>query len=378
MKTVNSLQSFTNKPKRVVVAMSGGVDSSVAAALLREQGYDVIGISMQLWDYTEGERDRFGSCCSLDDLYDARRVADKLNIPFYVVNFEEAFSKAVVDYFVDGYLKGETPNPCLKCNQILKFEVLLKRALELDADFLATGHYSRVKYDEKRKRYLLLRGKDASKDQSYFLFTMTQKQLSKIIFPLGDLTKIDVRRLAQKYGLNVAEKKDSQEICFAPEDYPSFIAKYAGNRADNGSSYKLEPAGEIVDLNGNILGAHKGLYKYTIGQRKGLGVTRGEPLYVLKIDAKNNQLVVGPEDDLFSKGLIAKEAHWIGIPFPDSPLDVIARIRYRHKGIEAKVAPLDDNRVEVRFERPEKSVTPGQAVVFYKGDEVIGGGWIEK
>lgn len=358
--------------------MSGGVDSSTAAALLKEQGYDVIGISMQLWDYTEGERDRFGSCCSLDDLYDARRVADKLDIPFYVVNFEEMFSKAVVDYFVESYLKGETPNPCLKCNQIIKFEVLLKRALELEADFLATGHYARVMYNADTGRYLLLRGKDLTKDQSYFLFTMTQKQLSKIIFPLGDLTKTDVRKIAKRFGLNIAEKKDSQEVCFAPEDYPSFIARKVGRCADNGSSYKFEPTGDIVDLNGNILGVHKGLYKYTIGQRKGLGVARGEPLYVLKIDTKKNQLIVGSENNLFSNGLIANETNWIGISSLDSATEVIARIRYRHKGAEVVVLPLDNNRVEVRFKRPEKSITPGQAVVFYKEDEVIGGGWIEK
>ena len=362
--------SPTNKPNRVVVAMSGGVDSSTAAALLKEQGYDVIGISMQLWDYTEGERDGFGSCCSLDDLYDARRVADKLDIPFYVVNFEEMFSKAVVDYFVESYLQGETPNPCLKCNQVLKFEVLLKRALELEADFLATGHYARVMYNADTGRYLLLRGKDLTKDQSYFLFTMTQEQLSRIIFPLGDLTKTDVRRLAKKIGLNVAEKKDSQEICFAPEDYPSFVAQYTGHRKDT--------KGDIVDVHGKVLGIHNGLYRYTIGQRKGLGVARGEPLYVLKIDTEKNQLVVGPEKGLFSEGLIAREANWIGISSLESEIEVLARIRYRHRGAEAVVSPLDDGRVEVRFKRPEKSITPGQAVVFYKGDEVVGGGWIEK
>ncbi|MBI5874576.1 MAG: tRNA 2-thiouridine(34) synthase MnmA, partial [Deltaproteobacteria bacterium] len=272
----------------------------------------------------------------------------------------------------------ETPNPCLKCNQILKFETLLKKALELEADFLATGHYARVAHDEDRGRYLLLKGKDSTKDQSYFLFTMTQRQLAKVIFPLGDLPKADVRKLAKKFGLNVAEKKDSQEICFAPEDYPSFIIKRAGRNID--------AKGEIVDLSGNVLGMHKGLYKYTIGQRKGIGVTIGEPLYVLKIDSETNRLVVGPEQGLFSNGLIAKETNWIGVPFPKAEIEVLAKIRYRHKGIEAKVAPLDDNlvpagfkqgRVEVRFERPEKSVTPGQAVVFYKGDEVIGGGWIE-
>lgn len=348
--------------------MSGGVDSSTAAALLKENGYDVIGISMQLWDYTSGEKDRPGSCCSLDDLYDARKVTDKLGIPFYVVNFEEAFSKSVVDYFVEGYLKGETPNPCLKCNQVLKFEALLRKALELEADFLATGHYARVSYDEDKRRYLLLRGRDVSKDQSYFLFTMTQNQLQRIKFPLGDLTKAEVRGIAKKFNLNVAEKKDSQEICFVEEDYPSFISQRLG---------RMDAHGEITDTSGNVIGMHKGLYKYTIGQRKGLGVTKGKPLYALKLDAERNMLVVGAEENLFRDSLIAKDTNWIGIPLPDSPIDVTAMIRYRHKGADATVIPLPDGKVKVCFKKPEKSITPGQAVVFYRGDEVIGGGWIE-
>lgn len=368
MKTHGKLQEMMDKPKRVVIAMSGGVDSSTAAALLKENGYDVIGISMQLWDYTSGEKDRPGSCCSLDDLYDARKVADKLDIPFYVVNFEEAFSKSVVDYFVEGYLKGETPNPCLKCNQVLKFEALLRKALELEADFLATGHYARVSYDEDKRRYLLLKGRDVSKDQSYFLFTMTQNQLQRIKFPLGDLTKTEVRGLAKKFNLNVAEKKDSQEICFVEEDYPSFISQRLG---------RMDAHGEIMDTSGNVIGMHKGLYKYTIGQRKGLGVTKGEPLYALKLDAERNMIVVGAEENLFRDSLIAKDTNWIGIPSPESPIDVTAMIRYRHKGADATVIPLPDGKIKVCFKTREKSITPGQAVVFYRGDEVIGGGWIE-
>lgn len=367
---MNTLTYPNNKPKRVVVAMSGGVDSSTAAALLKKQGYDVIGMSMQLFDRTEGEKDNSGTCCSMDDLYDARRVADKLNIPFYVVNFKEAFSKSVIDYFVEGYLNGETPNPCLKCNQILKFETLLNKALELEADILATGHYARVVYDENRRRHLLLRGKDISKDQSYFLFTMTQKQLSKVIFPIGDLRKGDVRKLAKGFGLNVADKRDSQEICFTSKDYSSFISQHIGQQAG--------AKGEIVDKNGAVLGIHNGLYRYTIGQKKGIGINKGEPLYVLKIDVKKNQLVVGPEDGLFSRGFIAKETNWIGIPSLNSEIEVIAKIRYRHKGVEAKVLPLGNNRTEVCFKTLEKSVTPGQAVVFYRDEEILGGGWIEK
>ena len=366
--SMNTLQHTADKPRRVVVAMSGGVDSSVAAALLKEQGYDVIGMSMQLWDYTGGEKDRYGSCCSLDDIYDARRVADKLDIPFYVVNFEEMFSKEVVDYFVNSYLKGETPNPCLKCNQVLKFEALLRRALELEADSLATGHYARVGYDGDSGRHLLLKGRDVSKDQSYFLFTMTQNQLKRVKFPLGNLTKTDVRSLAKKFGLNVAEKKDSQEICFVEEDYPSFISHRLG---------KMDVHGEIADTSGNVIGIHNGLYKYTIGQRKGLGVTKGEPLYVLKLDAAKNRLIVGPEENLFRDSLVAKETNWIGTSSPDYPIDVTAMIRYRHRGEDATVVPLPDSRVKVCFKRREKSITPGQAVVFYRGDEVIGGGWIE-
>ncbi|MBI5682238.1 MAG: tRNA 2-thiouridine(34) synthase MnmA [Deltaproteobacteria bacterium] len=356
--------------KRIVVAMSGGVDSSTTAAILKGQGFDVIGISMQLWDYTDGERERFGSCCSIDDINDARRVADKLDIPFYVLNMEEVFSKEVVDYFVSSYLKGETPNPCLKCNQILKFEVLLKKAMELEADYLATGHYARIVYDNAACRFRLLKGVDKTKDQSYFLFTLTQKQMSGIIFPLGDMTKQDVRNHARRFGLKTAEKKESQDICFIEDrDYFDFILKRTG---------VIERGGDIVDRNGNILGRHNGLYKYTIGQRKGLGIARGKPQYVIDIDTKTGRVVVGDREEAFSNGLTAKELNWIGIEKFNEPIEVESKIRYRHKGVKSIVKPLGEGRAMVEFSKPECAVTPGQAVVFYKGDEVIGGGWIEK
>lgn len=346
--------------------MSGGVDSSTAAALLKEQGYDVIGISMKLWDYPD-DANKFAGCCSLDDINDARRVADKLNIPFYVVNMEDIFSKEVVDYFVKSYLNGETPNPCLKCNQILKFEVLLKKAIELEADFLATGHYARIVHDD---RFRLLKGIDNTKDQSYFLFTLTQEQMSKIMFPLGDMTKKDVRTHAKRFGLKTAEKKESQDICFVPDNqYPDFIIKRLGD---------FQKAGDIIAKNGNILGAHDGLYKYTIGQRKGLGIAKGRPQYVIDIDIKNNKLIVGDKDETFSIGLIARDLNWIAIDKLSEPIEVESKIRYRHNGIKSIVKPIGEGRARVDFSKPECAVTPGQAVVFYKGDEVVGGGWIEK
>jgi len=354
---------------RIVVAMSGGVDSSTAAALLKEQGYDVIGISMKLWDYPD-DINRFGGCCTLDDINDARKVADKLDIPFYVVNMEDVFSKEVVDYFVSAYLKGETPNPCLKCNQILKFETLLKKAVELEADYLATGHYARIVYNDLSKRYKLLKGVDKDKDQSYFLFTMTQEQMSKIMFPLGSLAKSDVRVHARRFGLKIAEKKESQDICFVSgSQYHDFIAKMTG---------VYENSGDIVDRDGNLLGKHSGLYKYTIGQRKGIGIAAGKPQYVVDIDAKNNRLVVGSRYDAFSDGLIARDINWISMVSPELQMDVESKIRYRHKGVKSVVKPIGEGRAEVEFFSPECAVTPGQAVVFYKGEEVTGGGWIER
>lgn len=360
-----------NSKKRVVIAMSGGVDSSVSAALLQEQGFEVIGISMQVWDYgkftaTEGEK--FDTCCSLDDIHDARRVAEQLGIPFYVVNFEEEFENLVIRDFVDEYLKGRTPNPCVRCNQWIKFELLLKKARGLGADFIATGHYARTFRDDNG-RFHLLKGLDQTKDQSYFLFTLTQEQLAMTLFPLGEMTKTQVRALAARYNLRVAEKGESQEICFVPDnDYVRFIEEERG---------KELLSGNIVDRSGKILGRHRGTYRYTIGQRRGLGIAHPEPLHVLELNAEKKEVVVGPKDALFSHGLAAANINWIN-PAPEAAIEATCKIRYRHQPVSCTIKPLPCNRVEVKFAEREKSVTPGQAVVFYDGDTVLGGGWIEK
>lgn len=355
--------------QRIVVAMSGGVDSSVTAALLKQEGYDVIGISMQVWDYSKfaaPDGEKFDTCCSLDDIHDARRVAEQIGIPFYVVNFEDEFQRLVIDDFVDEYFRGRTPNPCVRCNQLIKFELLLRKARELGADFLATGHYARI---ERRAdgTFHLFKGVDHGKDQSYFLFTLTQEQLSRTLFPLGGMTKGEVRGLAASFGLRVAEKGESQEICFVPDnDYVRFI--------EEERSVGLM-SGDIVDAAGNVLGRHDGTYRYTVGQRRGLGIAHSHPLYVVGVDAEKREVVVGPRDDLFSDGLIADNVNWIE-PAGSLLDEVACKIRYRHQPVPCRIAILADGRVEVRFRAREKSVTPGQAVVFYNGDEVLGGGWI--
>lgn len=359
-----------NGKKRVVIAMSGGVDSSVAAALLKEEGWDVVGISMQIWDYstfTAEHGEQFGSCCSLDDIHDARRVAEQIGIPFYVINFEEEFQRLVIDDFTDEYFRGRTPNPCVRCNQKLKFELLLKKARELDADFLATGHYAKVEQGEDGL-FRLAKGADPAKDQSYFLFTLTQEQLGHTLFPLGGMTKPQVRGLAAKYGLRVADKGESQEICFVPDDdYVRFLEDERGAGLLSGN---------IVDRSGNILGRHQGTYRYTIGQRKGLGVSHSEPLYVTGIDAERKEVVVGEREELNGAGLTAADLNWITTP-PASEFEAACKIRYRHNPVPCIVTLVQDNCAEVRFKKPEKSVTPGQAVVFYDGEVVLGGGWIE-
>jgi tRNA-specific 2-thiouridylase len=354
------------KQKRVVVAMSGGVDSSVTAALLKEQGYEVVGISMQVWDHSRFSGESFGSCCSLDDIHDARRVAEQLDIPFYVVNFEEEFQRLVIDDFVAEYFRGRTPNPCVRCNQWVKFELLLRKSLELGADYLATGHYARVTRDGGAFR--LLTGIDRGKDQSYFLFTLTQEQLGRTLFPLGVMTKQEVRRLASRFALRVAEKGESQEICFIPDnDYVRFLEE---ERAPGLLS------GNIVDSSGKVLGSHDGTYRYTVGQRKGLGIAHPHPLYVLRVDAERKEVIVGGRDELSAGGLFAADVNWI-VPAASSPIEATCKIRYRHQPVPCEIRPLPGNRAEVLFPQPEKSVTPGQAVVFYDGDVVLGGGWIE-
>lgn len=348
--------------------MSGGVDSSVAAALLKEQGCEVIGMTMQIWDYssfTEKHGEHSGSCCSLDDVYDARRVAESLDIPFYVVNFEEQFSREVIDRFCDDYFNGLTPNPCVICNQILKFETLLRRALELEADYLVTGHYAQLL--EGEDGYSLVKGLDRNKDQTYFLFTLTQEQMRYVRFPLGGMNKEEVRAHAARLGLRVAEKEESQDICFVPDgDYVRFLEEQRGSGTMNG---------DIVHVDGQVLGQHQGTYRYTIGQRRGLGLAWPEPLYVVGIDAGKRQVLVGEKHHLAVSCCEASDVNWMITP-PLEPIVAACRIRYRHNEVPARICPLANGSVSIEFEEPQSGVTPGQAAVFYDGDRVLGGGWI--
>lgn len=357
--------------KRVVVAMSGGVDSSVTAALLKEEGYEVIGITMQIWPSNKlaEEAERFGGCCGLSAVEDAKRVVEKLNIPHYVLNFREVFEKKVIADFCSEYKEGRTPNPCIRCNQYIKFGTLLLKAKELDAEYIATGHYARIEYDEKRKRYFLRKGIDPKKDQSYVLYVMTQEQLKHTLMPLGTLTKERVREIARELNLPIASKPESQEICFIPNtDYHGFLRTRIGT-----DSLK---EGLIMDKRGKVLGKHKGIVFYTIGQRRGLGIAAGKPLYVIAINKDKNILVVGSEKETLRDRLIAGDVNWIAFDKLKKPIGVKAKIRYRHREAEAKVIPHGSNKVEVRFRRPQRAITPGQAVVFYDKDMLIGGGII--
>jgi tRNA-specific 2-thiouridylase len=346
--------------------MSGGVDSSVAAALLARQGHEVIGLSMQLYDQSEGQT-TFGSCCTIDDLHDARRVAVRIGIPHYIVNFEEKFSETVVSDFVREYGAGRTPIPCVHCNGDLKFATLVERAAGFGATLVATGHYARVQHDQASDRYSLLRGIDPAKDQSYFLFTLTQAQLAHAVFPVGALDKRTVREHARELDLAVADKPDSHEICFVPGgDHAAFL-EGQGIRAS---------AGTIRDLDGRVVGRHDGVYRFTVGQRKGLGLSSPVPLYVVGIDAATRDVTVGPRAALERRELTASAVNWIAGPPPAPGSRVTAQIRHRHKEAPAVIHPVDDDRVEVVFDEPQAAIAPGQALVIYSGDEVVGGGWI--
>jgi tRNA-uridine 2-sulfurtransferase len=379
---------------RIAVAMSGGVDSSTVAAILKQEGHELVGLAMQLWNQRRINVGPDGEplpsrCCSLDDIYDARSVASHLEFPFYVINLEESFEQNVVVPFIESYLSGNTPSPCVACNSHLKFAKLVELAEAAGAERIATGHYARVEYETTRGRYLLLKGLDERKDQSYFLFELTQDQLARALFPLGSLTKSEVRAIAREHELPVAEKGESQEICFVPDgDYARFIENYLGESAESAllpavklhqlSSKRSALPGEIVTVEGELLGSHDGIHNYTIGQRRGLGISWSEPLYVVGIDPEKNRVIVGTKDELPGASFIAGRMNWIYCDEPTEPFETYARIRYRHRESRARVIPLSDGRVRVEFEEPQRAITPGQAVVFYEGDIVIGGGWIER
>lgn len=354
---------------KVVIGMSGGVDSSVAAYLLMEKGYEVIGVTMKLRSDATMEMDSsMDGCCSLSAVDDARRVCNRLDIPFYVLNFTEIFQEKVVNYFINEYFEGRTPNPCVACNKYIKFDALLKKAKALEADFVATGHYARISYNTTLRRYLLKKSATISKDQTYVLYNLSQDQLRQTLMPLGDYTKVQTRAIADKLGLDVANKPDSQEICFVEDnDYGRFLMERRGS--------DIKP-GNFVDVHGNILGKHKGIVHYTIGQRKGLGIAIGKPMFVAAIIPDKNIVVLGDENQVFKKELIAGNLNFILFDRLDKPIKVKAKIRYSSKEANAIVTPVENDKVKVSFKEPQRAITPGQAVVFYQEDIVVGGGII--
>jgi tRNA-uridine 2-sulfurtransferase len=363
----------------IAVAMSGGVDSSTVAAMLRSQGHNVIGLTMQLWNQRrlagrEGMPEQVtGRCCSLDDVYDARRVAQQIGIPYYVVNHEERFERDVVRPFVEEYLSGRTPIPCSRCNNHLKFDQLLIVARQIGAERVATGHYARVTYNDADGRWLLKRPADLAKDQTYFLFGLTQEQLSRTVFPLGDMTKPEVRELARQYGLALAEKPDSQEICFVPGgDYKRFIDAYLAEQGE----LLTDSSGELVTTQGEVIGEHSGIHNFTVGQRKGLGVATGSPLYVIQISGSQKQVIVGGDDHLYSRTLHARCVNLISVDDLREPMRVTVKIRHRHEPAPATIERAGLDEIRVTFDQAQRAITPGQAAVFYDHDVVVGGGWI--
>jgi tRNA-specific 2-thiouridylase len=385
MVTMRPATEFDTLPTReetqrglVAIAMSGGVDSSAVAAVLQQQGHPIVGLTMQLWNQRrlpelQGDGPKQHRCCSLDDVYDAKRVAQHLNFPHYVVNFEEQFEQRVVRPFVDQYLAGRTPIACTNCNTDVKFEPLLRMARQIGAERLATGHYARIHKNNHTGRWELLRARDDSKDQSYFLWGLSQEQLSRSEFPLGELTKEEVRALARRTNLPVAEKPESMELCFVPTgNYVQFIQAYS---KDAGISL-LKSEGEIVTEDGAVVGRHDGIHNFTIGQRKGLGFSVGKPLYVLSIDPKNNRVVVGDDDALRTTSFEVNGVNWVSIERPADPVRASVKIRHKHEPAAATVEPLDATTARITFDAPQRAITPGQGAVFYDADRVLGGAWI--